>query len=97
MERDQRGAVILFEVYLSSRAESSLKKSPENIRKKIMAIIDSLERNYFPKGYDIKKMKGFEGTYRIRIGDYRLIYRVDFHEKRIFVISIFPRKKAYKR
>ncbi len=87
----------LFEVYLSSRAENGLKKAPAKVKERIIGIIDSLEKSYFPKGADVKKMKGYENTYRIRIGDYRIIYRVNFREKKITVLSIFPRKKAYRR
>jgi len=43
----------------------------------------------------IKKLKDMKNTYRLRIGNYRIIYTVDFNKFQIFVSSIILRKKAY--
>jgi len=86
----------LFDIYLSNRAESTLKHLPDRVKRNLKELIDSLQNTYFPRSQDVKKMKGMKNTYRIRMGDYRLIYRVDFEEKKIFVLSIAHRKKAYK-
>ena len=91
----KRSCESLFEVLLTSKAEKGLKNAPEHMRASISDIIDSLENTYFPRGHDIKKMKGVENTYRIRIGDYRLIYQVDFKDRRIFVLAIGRRKNIY--
>ena len=56
-----------------------------------------MSHTYFPRGYDIKKLKGVKNTYRLRVGDHRIIYTVDFDAARIFVLSILPRVKAYAR
>jgi len=87
----------MFDVFLTNRAEKSFKLLGPKTRAKITEIIYNLRRSYFPTGYDAKKLKGVKTTYRIRIGDYRIIYRVDFAVKQIFILSISSRKKAYKR
>ena len=46
--------------------------------------------------YDITKLGGMEDTYRIRIGDIRISYRVDWVSKRIEVLGIDWRGGAYK-
>ena len=43
----------------------------------------------------IKKLKDIKNTHRLRIGNYRIIYIVDFNKSQIFVSSIILRKKAY--
>ncbi len=87
----------MFEVFLTNRAEKAFKLLEPKIRTKIAEAIDNLRHIYFPIKYDVKKLKGFQTTYRIRIGNYRIIYQVDFIIKHIFILSISLRKKAYKK
>ena len=87
----------MFEIFFTNRAEKALKTLDHKISKKVIEAINSLEYTYFPKPYDIKKLKGMENTYRIRIGDYRMLYRVDFEKKTIYILSILLRKQAYKK
>ncbi len=86
----------MFEVFLTNRAEKAL-KSLDNVKlkRRIEESIDSLTHTYFPEGYDIKKLKDIKNTYRLRIGNYRISYIVDFNKSQIFVSSIILRKKAY--
>ena len=46
--------------------------------------------------FDVAKLKGYENTYRIRIGNLRIVYEVNWDEKRILIHFIGPREKAYK-
>jgi mRNA interferase RelE/StbE len=48
------------------------------------------------KVFDVRKLEGYEGVYRIRAGDIRLVYSVDWDEKVITIHFIGLRKKAYK-
>jgi mRNA interferase RelE/StbE len=48
-------------------------------------------------GTNIKKLKGiYKETYRFKIGDYRLFYKIDEQEYIIFIITIVNRQDAYK-
>ena len=48
-------------------------------------------------GVNIKKLKGkYKETYRFRIGDYRLFYRIEEQKKIVFVFNIENRQDAYK-
>ena len=48
-------------------------------------------------GINIKKLKGkYNEIYRIRIGDFRMFYKIDENKKIIFIINIENRKDAYK-
>ena len=43
-----------------------------------------------------KRLRGeFEGSHSLRIGDYRLIYRVIMSEKRVILMTVAHRHKAY--
>jgi len=86
----------LNRVVLTKRAANGLEKAPEHIRKKAVDAIDALQETFAPvKLFDVKKLKGFEDTFRIRIGDWRIIY--EFHRKQsmIVVLDVAPRGSAY--
>jgi len=55
--------------------------------------IERLRDNPHPSG--CKKMQGLPG-YRIRVGDYRIVYRVQGHSLLITVIKIGHRKEIYR-
>ena len=49
-------------------------------------------------GPNIKKLKGeYTNTYRYRIGDYRLFYKIEDEQIIVFILTIEDRKDAYKR
>jgi mRNA interferase RelE/StbE len=86
----------MFEIYLTNRAEKALKLLNPKMKTRIETVLDDLVYSYFPKKYDIKKLRSVDDTYRTRIGTYRIIYVVDFKKSRILILSIGQRKKSYK-
>ena len=66
---------------------------PDKIHKRISDRILTLETNPRPPGS--KKLQGEEG-YRLRIGDYRVLYTIDGHTKHIFVYGVAHRREAYR-
>ncbi len=81
-----------FEVKLSEQALGFLKRNKDEIIKKKLVM---LSYNPLPKG--VKKIKGENNLFRIRVGKYRIIYRVYFHERIIRVVLIDKRSRIYKR
>ncbi len=87
----------LFKVKVKRRAAKTLEHLPKDYRLRVLEILDKLKTNPIPfKNYDIKKLKGFEDAFRIRIGDIRIVYTVDWSSKTITVHFIGPRGRAYK-
>ncbi len=82
-------------------AKKFLKRLNEDRRKLVLSRIDELreclEEGIFPiKRLDVKKLKGkWEGFFRLRVGDFRVIFRVDTSQKVIFVYHIHFRGKVY--
>jgi mRNA interferase RelE/StbE len=70
-----------------------LEKLPSDVQARILAAIDSLQDDPRPRGS--KKLKGSE-EYRVRVGDYRVIYEI--HEKTvvILIVRVSHRKDAYR-
>jgi mRNA interferase RelE/StbE len=83
-----------YQVVLSKTAEKSLSKLPSPIVQKIIPVLSSLATDPRPSG--CKKLKGFENLWRIRIGNYRVIYSVDDVILLIDVREIGHRKDIYK-
>ncbi|MFP5212031.1 MAG: type II toxin-antitoxin system RelE family toxin [Acidobacteriota bacterium] len=83
-----------YTVEFSRPAQKQLSKLPETIRKKIYARIESLGDNPRPEG--CKKLVGAEPLYRLREGDYRIIYQVEDQVLTILVIRIGHRREVYR-
>ncbi len=69
-----------YEVLIDKRVERDLKNVPNHIVERFLHLLDEFEKDPFsqrPK-FDTKFLKGLPGnTFRLRIGDYRVLYSVD--------------------
>ncbi len=83
-----------YKIILANFAERELFKLQKSEIQKIVLSIDSLQSNPRPKGY--KKLKGPENFFRIRNGNFRIIYSIDDVKKTIHILIIRNRKDAYK-
>ena len=81
-----------YSILITKTAQNQLDKLPISIAENLIAAIKSLAKNPRPYGY--KRLKGREG-YRIRKGDYRILY--DIYDKLLVVevIAIGHRKEIY--
>lgn len=81
-----------MKVILSSQAEKELKKLSKinqiAIARKIRGIRDSI------KAEGEEKLKGFQDIFRIRVGDYRLVYRKS--KNRVYIVLIRHTKDVYR-
>jgi len=82
-----------YTVKLKRSAEKELDNLPKKIHDKVINILLSLKENPFPQNF--KKLRGREG-YRIRVGDYRILYLIDESAKNIEVVSVAHRKEVYR-
>jgi len=83
-----------YEVFIKSGAERQLKKLPGQYRKIITEAILGLADN--PRPFGVKKMSGMENHFRIRVGDYRIIYTIQDKKLVVVVIRIGARKEVYR-
>ena len=86
----------MFKIVLTKSAEKSFAKLPSNIKNGCVEIFDELECSSTPIRLDVKKLKGHQDVYRIRVSGWRIIYRFDKKHKLIQVYEILPRKTAYR-
>ncbi|WP_285520001.1 type II toxin-antitoxin system RelE family toxin [Thermococcus nautili] len=70
---------------------------PAHLRK-FKRFVRVLEENPVPsEEFDVKKIKGQDNLFRLRLGQFRVLYVVFWKDKVIVVKDIQPRKSAYKR
>lgn len=84
----------VYEILLSKAARKQLSALPDFIHNKIIEDITGLSTSPRPVG--CKKLKGYKNSYRIRAGDYRVIYEIEDKVLRILVIAVGHRKDIYK-
>ena len=77
-------------VLLHRKAAKSLKKIQASTRSRILESLKELER--WPEKVDQLKPSRF---WRLRVGDYRLIYEIDRQANRVIVLHIGHRKNVY--
>ncbi|MBL7697596.1 MAG: type II toxin-antitoxin system RelE/ParE family toxin [Chitinophagaceae bacterium] len=82
-----------YRVVLTQTAEKELRRLPSQVIEKIVTVLRSLEENPRPAG--CKKLKGYKNLWRVRVGDYRLIYAIEEVIMLIDVREIGHRKDIY--
>jgi mRNA interferase RelE/StbE len=82
-----------YTIYLSKKAVKNLNQLPDSVAETILSSISELENNPRPVGY--RKLKGRDG-FRIRCGNYRIIYEIFESTLVIDVINLGHRKNIYK-
>lgn len=82
-----------FKVKLKKSARKELENLPQKELPKILQLILDLEDD--PRPYGCKKLKAYDNLWRIRSGNYRIIYTIQDNELIIEVLQIVHRKDAY--
>ena len=84
----------MHEVYLERSAENDLKRLSAEDYCRIIPHIKALNNNPRPSG--CRKITGSESDWRIRIGDYRIIYEIVEKAKLVKVMKIRHRREVYR-
>jgi mRNA interferase RelE/StbE len=82
-----------FQVILPKSVQKELDRLPDEIANRILARLSTLETN--PRPADVKKLKGRD-AWRIRVGDYRVIYEIHDRVLQIIVITVGHRREIYR-
>lgn len=84
-----------FRIIFSSKAARQLKKLDRNIQEKIRQAVETNLQTFPPSG-DVVKLEGLSGVYRLRVGDWRVTFRYNFHEKEVHIAEVVNRRDAYR-
>jgi len=83
-----------YTVAFTNSAAREFKALERATQRRISARIDELANHPFPPG--VKKLQGEPDLYRIRIGDYRVLYRVDGKRMTVLILKIGHRRDVYR-
>jgi mRNA interferase RelE/StbE len=84
----------MYRIEISRTAERQLKKLNSALQRKVSAVILSLSIE--PRPYGSKKLSGYEHLYRVRCGDYRIIYEIMNKKVTVTILKVGHRKDIYK-
>lgn len=83
-----------FEIVYDKQPQQFLKKAEKHIIVRIMDKIDWLLKEN-PVPHDAKAVVGHHGVFRVRVGDYRALYRVSYQEKKIVIVELDKRGRIF--
>jgi len=82
-----------FSIQWKKGAEKDLRNIQAEVIPRIIDAVEKLKDNPHPRGR--RKLLGSQRNYRIRIGDHRVIYRVDKDSGTIIIFRVRHRREAY--
>jgi mRNA interferase RelE/StbE len=85
----------VYSLLFKQQVEKDFRKIDCRYRKKILDEIEGLKK--IPRPSNSRKMTNTEITYRLRVGEYRVIYQVDDDAKAITIFYVRHRQDAYKK
>jgi len=83
-----------YQIVFSRTARKELEILDNELVRRILRKIESLATNPRPPGCE--KLKGQENLWRVRVGDYRIIYTISDNDRIIDIALIRHRKDAYR-
>jgi mRNA interferase RelE/StbE len=84
----------MYRVFLERAAEKDLKSLSSKLHSQVIAALQSLTKNPRPPG--CRKLTGGDKDWRIRIGDYRIVYEIDDTAQTIRVNRVRHRREVYR-
>jgi mRNA interferase RelE/StbE len=83
-----------YRVILKPSVEKDLRSLPQSVVVRVFKQVETLQDNPLPRGS--RKLSGAEELYRIRVGDYRIIYAIDKGGRQVIVYYVRHRRDVYR-
>jgi mRNA interferase RelE/StbE len=84
-----------YSVEVKPAARKELECLPDNVLARVVRKLEALGDSPRPAG--CKKLKGYEDQWRLRVGDWRVVYVIDDAAKLVSVTRIAHRREVYER
>ncbi|NMB13523.1 MAG: type II toxin-antitoxin system RelE/ParE family toxin [Firmicutes bacterium] len=86
-----------YSVRLLHEAVKTLERLDRRTEARIRRRLHGLSESPFPApDRDIRPVKGSPGMWRLRVGDWRILYTVDEEAQAVYVVAVRPRGQAYR-
>lgn len=83
-----------YRIEFAPRADRQFRALEKSLQTRLGRRIDSLAENPRPQG--IKKLAGEEDLFRLRVGDYRIIYQIQEKRLVVLVVGVGHRADVYR-
>jgi mRNA interferase RelE/StbE len=83
-----------YEVRIAPTAQRQYRKLPAEVRQRVAKALAALSEEPRPSG--VVKLRGSSNRWRIRIGDYRIIYRIEDEIVLVTILIIAHRREVYR-
>lgn len=84
----------IYSIQFVASAAKEFRSLPEQVKTQVHTIIEKLNCN--PFSLNICKLRGHEHLYRIRAGQYRIVFEMHNADKLILITRIRHRREAYR-
>jgi mRNA interferase RelE/StbE len=85
----------MYAIEFSKQAHKALMGMQRDMAQAILTRLHALAADPYASNLDVRKLQGREG-YRLRVGDWRVLYQIEGKRLVIAVLAIKPRGGAYK-
>jgi len=85
----------VYKIIVKKEAAKSLNRLPRNMAKTIREKLEAIAADPYAEHPNAKKLQGREG-YRLRVGDWRVIYEIQNDQLVILVLKVAPRGEVYR-
>lgn len=85
----------VYTVLVKKDPERIMRKLPADLRRRIQQAINALADD--PRHAGVVAIKGLSSTYRVRVGDWRIIYQVQDNVLIVLVLEVAPRGEVYRK
>ncbi|MEM2141557.1 type II toxin-antitoxin system RelE/ParE family toxin [Nitrososphaera sp.] len=75
-----------YRVFLEDKAAKQIAKFDAAVRSRVLEALRELEKGFSAR-LDIKKLKGTKYHYRIRVGDYRILFMLESNKALVYDVS----------
>lgn len=79
---------------MTEPAQKDLAELEKKTQRRIKAALDRLLS--YPQAADLKKLKGSQDMWRLRVGDWRVVLRLDREQGILYVLRVRHRREAYR-
>lgn len=84
----------MYKLTIKPSALKEIKRLAERAKSRVKKVIERLMSEPRPRG--VRKIVGGDDIYRLRVGDYRVIYRIDGTERKIMIMAVRKRDEVYR-
>ena len=84
----------MYNIVFTKQADKALRKMPQNIARLIRQKLDQIAADPYAKHNNVTKLQNRPG-YRLRVGDWRIIYEIHNDQLVVLVLKIAPRGGVY--